>query len=57
MTGKNSVLYRRMLDEIAEYVRFADESDCAGGEHPVHHMLIEIFEAPNNRTLMGMSVG
>ena len=30
MAGKNPVLYRRMLDEIAEYVRFADESGYAG---------------------------
>jgi len=38
MTGKNSVLYRRMLDEIAEYVRFADKSNCAGWGHSEHHM-------------------
>ena len=53
MAGKNSVLYRRLLDEIAEYVRFADESGYAGWGHPEHHLQIEGFQVSNNPTHYG----
>jgi hypothetical protein len=33
-----------MLDEIADYVRFADEAGFAGFGHPEHHLQVEGFE-------------
>lgn len=57
MAGKDPVLYRRMLDEIAEYVRLADDLGYAGFGHPEHHLQIEGFEAANDPTLMGMWLG
>jgi len=46
-----------MLDEIAEYARFADESGYAGFGHPEHHLQIEGFEASNEPGLMAMWLG
>ncbi|MGE3772097.1 MAG: LLM class flavin-dependent oxidoreductase [Gammaproteobacteria bacterium] len=57
MSGKDPVLYRRMLTEIADYVRHADELGYAGFGHPEHHLQIEGFEASNDPTLMGMWLG
>lgn len=57
MAGKDPVLYRRMLDEIADYVRLADDLGYAGFGHPEHHLQIEGFEASNDPTLMGMYLG
>lgn len=57
MAGKDPALYRRMLDELAEYVSFADEAGYAGWGHPEHHLQIEGFEASNDPTLMGMWIG
>lgn len=54
MAGKDPLLYQRMLNEIAEYVSFADEAGYAGWGHPEHHLQIEGFEASNEPTLMGM---
>ena len=57
MAGKDPVLYRRMLDELAAYVRLADDLGYAGFGHPEHHLQIEGFEASNDPTLMGMWFG
>ena len=57
MAGKDPVLYRRMLEEIAGYARLADELGYAGFGHPEHHLQIEGFEASNDPTLMGMWLG
>jgi alkanesulfonate monooxygenase SsuD/methylene tetrahydromethanopterin reductase-like flavin-dependent oxidoreductase (luciferase family) len=57
MAGKDPALYQRMLDEIAEYVRLADDAGYAGFGHPEHHLQIEGFEASNDPTLMGMWLG
>ncbi|MEE2983091.1 MAG: LLM class flavin-dependent oxidoreductase [Pseudomonadota bacterium] len=57
MAGKDALLYQRMLDEIAEYVAYADEVGYAGWGHPEHHLQIEGFEASNDPTLMGMWIG
>lgn len=57
MAGKDPRLYGRMLDEIAEYARFADESGYSGFGHPEHHLQIEGFEISNEPTLMGMWLG
>jgi len=57
MAGKDPLLYQRMLDEIAEYVAFADVAGYAGWGHPEHHLQIEGFEASNDPTLMGMWIG
>ncbi len=55
--GLNPDLYQRMLDEIAEYVRFADEAGYFGFGHPEHHLQIEGFEMANDPRLMGMWLG
>lgn len=57
MAGKDPALFQRMLDEIASYVRFADDSGYAGWGHPEHHLQIEGFEAANEPTLMAMWLG
>ena len=57
MAGKDPLLYQRMLDEIAEYVSFADDIGYAGWGHPEHHLQIEGCEASNDPTLMGMWLG
>ncbi|MGE0485704.1 MAG: LLM class flavin-dependent oxidoreductase [Gammaproteobacteria bacterium] len=57
MQGKDPALFSRMLDEIAEYVAFADEAGYAGWGHPEHHLQVEGFEAANDPTLMGMWIG
>ena len=44
MAGQNNALYQRMLDEIAEYARFADQNGYFGFGHPEHHLQIEGFE-------------
>lgn len=57
MAGQNPELYQRMLDEIAEYTRFADEAGFAGMGHPEHHLQIEGFEASNEPGLLSMWIG
>lgn len=57
MAGKDPARFQRMLDEIAEYVGFADDAGYAGFGHPEHHLQIEGFEAANDPTLMGMWLG
>lgn len=55
--GKRPELYQRMLAEIAEYARVADEAGYAGFGHPEHHLQVEGFEAANEPTLMSMWLG
>ena len=57
MAGQDPALFQRMLSEIADYVRFADDAGYAGWGHPEHHLQIEGFEASNEPTLMGMWLG
>jgi alkanesulfonate monooxygenase SsuD/methylene tetrahydromethanopterin reductase-like flavin-dependent oxidoreductase (luciferase family) len=57
MAGQRPELYQRTLDEIAEYVRFADEAGFAGFGHPEHHLQIEGFEASNEPGLLAMWIG
>ena len=57
MAGKDPVLFQRMLAEVGEYARVADEAGYAGIGHPEHHLQIEGFEASNEPTLMGMWLG
>jgi alkanesulfonate monooxygenase SsuD/methylene tetrahydromethanopterin reductase-like flavin-dependent oxidoreductase (luciferase family) len=57
MAGQRPELYQRMLDEIAEYVQFADEAGFAGFGHPEHHLQIEGFEASNEPGLLSMWIG
>jgi alkanesulfonate monooxygenase SsuD/methylene tetrahydromethanopterin reductase-like flavin-dependent oxidoreductase (luciferase family) len=57
MAGRRPELYRRMLDEIAAYVGFADEAGYAGFGHPEHHLQIEGFEIANDPMLMAMWLG
>ena len=44
LAGRNPKLYQRMLDEIAEYARVADDAGFFGFGHPEHHLQIEGFE-------------
>jgi alkanesulfonate monooxygenase SsuD/methylene tetrahydromethanopterin reductase-like flavin-dependent oxidoreductase (luciferase family) len=57
MAGRNPELYQRMLDEVAEYVQFADQSGFTGFGHPEHHLQIEGFEASNEPGLLSMWIG
>jgi len=57
MAGKRPELYQRMLDEVAEITRFADEAGYAGIGHPEHHLQIEGFEASNEPGLLSMWMG
>ena len=57
MAGQNNALYQRMLDEIAEYARFADQNGYFGFGHPEHHLQIEGFEISNDPCLMAMWLG
>ena len=57
MAGQRPELYQRMLDEVAEYVSFADEAGYAGFSHPEHHLQIEGFEASNEPGLLSMWMG
>ena len=57
MAGRRPELYQRMLDEIAEYARFADDAGYFGFGHPEHHLQIEGFEISNDPRLMGMWLG
>src|ERR1041384_2650167 len=57
MAGRNPRLYQRMLEEIAEYVRFADDAGYFGFGHPEHHLQIECFEISNDPKLMSMWLG
>jgi alkanesulfonate monooxygenase SsuD/methylene tetrahydromethanopterin reductase-like flavin-dependent oxidoreductase (luciferase family) len=57
LAGQRNDLYQRMLDEIAEYARFADEAGFAGYGHPEHHLQIEGFEEANEPNLMSMWLG
>ena len=57
MAGRNPELYQRMLDEIAQYARFADEAGYFGFGHPEHHLQIEGFEISNDPCLMAMYLG
>lgn len=57
MAGHKPELYQRMLSEIAEYARYADEAGYGGFGHPEHHLQIEGFEIANDPTLMSMWLG
>lgn len=57
LAGLRNDLYQRMLNELATYVRFADESGYAGFGHPEHHLQIEGFEISNDPNLMAMWLG
>tara|TARA_S200000501_G_C20431997_1_gene572691 strand:- start:346 stop:558 length:213 start_codon:yes stop_codon:yes gene_type:complete len=50
MAGHEPELYQRMLSEIAEYARYADEAGYGGFGHPEHHLQIEGFEIANDPT-------
>jgi alkanesulfonate monooxygenase SsuD/methylene tetrahydromethanopterin reductase-like flavin-dependent oxidoreductase (luciferase family) len=57
MAGTRPELYQRMLDEIAEYARFADGAGYFGFGHPEHHLQLEGFEISNDPRLMAMWLG
>ena len=57
MAGRKPELYSRMLEELAEYARFADENGYFAFGHPEHHLQIEGFEASNDPCLMAMWLG
>ena len=55
--GLRPELYQRMLSEIADYCRFADQSGYAGFGHPEHHLQVEGMEISNDPNLMSMWLG
>ncbi|MEC8923651.1 MAG: LLM class flavin-dependent oxidoreductase [Actinomycetota bacterium] len=52
LAGLNNDYYQRMLTEIADIARYADENGWYGLGHPEHHLQIEGFEASNDLGLM-----
>ena len=48
MAGRNPVLYRRMIEELGDYARFAEARGYFGFGHPEHHLQIEGFEIAND---------
>ena len=57
MAGKDPVLYRRMLHEIAEYARICDATGWSGIGIPQHHLQVEGFELGQDPGLMAMFLG
>ena len=57
MAGRSPVLYGRMLEELADYARFAEARGYFGFGHPEHHLQIEGFEIANDPALMAMWLG
>ena len=57
MAGKDPVLYRRMLEEIAEYARICDATGWSGIGIPEHHLQVEGFELGQEPGLMAMFLG
>jgi len=57
MAGQRNDLYQRMLSEIADYARYADDAGYAGMGHPEHHMQLEGFEIANDPRLTTMWMG
>jgi len=57
MAGRDNTLYQRMLQEIAEYARFADDNGYHAFGHPEHHLQIEGFEISNDPVAMAMYLG
>ena len=57
MAGRDRALYQRMIDELADYARFAEERGYFGFGHPEHHLQIEGFEISNDPALMAMWLG
>ena len=57
MAGRKPELYQRMLSEIAQYAKFADQAGYFGFGHPEHHLQIEGFEISNDPCLMAMWLG
>lgn len=57
MAGRNPALYRRMLEELGDYARFAEARGYFGFGHPEHHLQIEGFEIANDPALMAMWLG
>lgn len=57
MAGRKPELYQRMLEEIADYARFAEEHGYLAFGHPEHHLQIEGFEISNDPCLMAMWLG
>ncbi len=57
MAGRKPELYQRMLAELADYAKFADERNYYAFGHPEHHLQIEGFEMANDPCLMAMWLG
>ena len=57
LAGLRNDLYQRMLDEIAQYVTFADNAGFSGFGHPEHHLQLEGFEMANDPRAMSMWIG
>ena len=52
LAGLNNDLYQRMLSEISDIAKYADQNGWYGFGHPEHHLQIEGFEASNDLGLM-----
>jgi alkanesulfonate monooxygenase SsuD/methylene tetrahydromethanopterin reductase-like flavin-dependent oxidoreductase (luciferase family) len=54
LAGLDNDLYQRMLTEIADIARFADQNGWYGLGHPEHHLQVEGFEAANDLGYMAL---
>src|SRR6185369_3900821 len=57
MAGLRGDLYRRMLDEIGEQARLADDLGYDSVSFTEHHFHVEGFELSNNPVLLDLFVG
>jgi hypothetical protein len=57
MAGQNPVLYQRMLKEIGEQARLADDAGYDSIGFTEHHFHVEGYEISNNPVMLDLFVG
>ena len=57
LAGRDPLLYHRMIHELGNYAKFAEDNGYFAFGHPEHHLQIEGFEAANDPALMAMWLG
>ncbi len=57
LAGRDRGLYHRMLLELGDLARFAEDNGYFAFGHPEHHLQIEGFEISNDPALMAMWLG
>jgi alkanesulfonate monooxygenase SsuD/methylene tetrahydromethanopterin reductase-like flavin-dependent oxidoreductase (luciferase family) len=57
MAGQNPVLYQRMLKELAEQARLADDTGYESIGFTEHHFHVEGYEISNNPVMLDLFIG